>query len=102
MRGGLAAQGDLRAVHAKHQRITARCAMGNAQAGARQKAELHQTLRIVGRKVQVFQNRFFAPSQVHQCGLLFRFLSQTTSSMEGVGGGVKVTGVNGAGSASKG
>ena len=76
MSRSFAAQCNFRTVDAKHERIAARRAMGNAEAHTRQKAELHQTLRIVGRKVQVFQNRFFAPSKVHQRGLFFRFLSQ--------------------------
>jgi hypothetical protein len=65
MRGRFTAERNFRSVHAKHQGITARRAVGYAESHARQKAELHQTLRVVGRKVQVLQNRFFAPPKIH-------------------------------------
>src|SRR5580658_8643163 len=75
--------------------------MRNAESRARQKAEFHQTLRVIGRKVQMLQHRLFAPSQVHQRGLFLVLLSQTPSSMEGAGGSVKVPRANGAGGARK-
>jgi hypothetical protein len=83
MRGGLTAQGYFRAVHAKHQRIAARRAMRHADPGARQKTELHQPLGIVGRKIQLFQNRFFALLQIYQCGWFFDLLSQTSLVWKG-------------------
>ena len=63
-----AAKRDLRAIHLEHARIAAGSALTRGNPGARQKAKLHQTPRIVARKIDAVHHSRFAPPEVNQPG----------------------------------